>query len=753
MRKKFPAPLFQAKTLWLLLGCFTLVNGFLAFSSLPFAWKATLVVIGLALPPALVLRQARGTSRPQIPLWNQESFSLIPDWFFPLLMIAAAFLRFIHLTTLSLWPLTDEAKSGYFAMQLATHGLGSARLLYDFSQLPPLYIWMEGLFFRVFGVSLFSLWCFPALLSLLTVAVFYWGARAHFSKGFALILTSLMALSFWPLYSGRFSHQGSLLLLWECLVFWMAGILAKTGREKTNPTRSREASKKDFKTKNKNLEIRKKSRLNLFVSLRGFVASCRKVLYLKRGFYLGLLTGAGFYTFTSWPSVAVVLALWVFVFHRRVVLPFLGGVILVYLPLGIAWLHNSYGGYIQHVWALKTGEGWWPQILRCFWDFSAFFWKSPVPPNLFAYKPFWGGYLNPLLGACFFLGVLVLIRQGSGPWIKFWVLAFTFFYLPGFLTGGVEMFRILPILPLLLAGAALGLSALLGTLRVSWRWPALGLLLLLLVGMDSHHLFKVYRDIWTYSQDNWFASKSLDRLRAYQVLDDLRKKEGPGLVLSELAPDLYDQSLSIATFGFNSEQNPQPGPAQPHWAALLTNVHYQPCLAKDFPEARWVRLSADMGWPDGGLTLGLIPIPCSKPEELIHLIQADRASHDLVPLVYDYRDYKSRQPVVEKLISLYPLFEGDPFLESCFWEKIADNAYGDRNYEAQVAALKLAIEKGCPAAHLYNDLGSLYLRRSHFKDARQAFERALHCGPNYTSAAAGLKMLDEAEKTGQLPKD
>jgi len=703
LRKKSSVPVFEPKVVWPLFACFVLTNGLLAFAPLPWGWKGVLGLLGLVLPMLLVSGKVRGLARPPKTLWLDETLLPVPGWIIPLLILAAAFFRFIHLTTLSQWPLTDEAKSGYFAMQLASQGLGSARLLYDFSQLPPLYIWLEGLFFKLFGVSLFSLWCFPALLSLLAVGAFYQGARAHFSRSFAFLLAALMALSFWPLYAGRFSHQGSLLLLWECLAFWMTGKMAQ------------QAS-------------------------------------LKYSFYLGLLTGAGFYTFTSWPGAALVLAVWVFGFHRKGLWPFLAGSFLVYLPLGVAWLAKGYGGYIQHVWALNPGEAWGPQLLRGFWDFAAMFWKSAVPPNLFAYKPFWGGYLNPLLAGCFFLGVLVLLRQGTAAWARFWGLAFLLFYLPGFLTGGVEMFRILPILPLLLGGTAMGLSALLNSLKTSRRWPVLGFLFLFSLGLDCHHLFGAYRDVWNHP-DGWFASKSVERLRAFRILDDVRKDLGPGLIVTELVPDLYDQSLSIATYDFNGQINPDPGPSRDPWVAILANAHYQPLLSKNFPAPRWIRLAPDTGPPDGGLILGVVSQSACNPEALQRLLQADRAMNGLVSLVYENRDYKSRQPVVEKLASLHPLFEGDPFLEACFWEKMADNAYGDRDYDAQVAALKQAIEKGYPAAHLYNDLGALYLRRSRFQEARESFEKALHCVPNFTSAATGLQMLEEAEKTGEKPKD
>jgi Flp pilus assembly protein TadD len=90
-------------------------------------------------------------------------------------------------------------------------------------------------------------------------------------------------------------------------------------------------------------------------------------------------------------------------------------------------------------------------------------------------------------------------------------------------------------------------------------------------------------------------------------------------------------------------------------------------------------------------------------------------------------------------------------LKSCFWEKIAQNEYIDRHYAAQVTAFQQAIERGISTAHLYNSLGALYLRRGHLKEARADFEKAFQCKPNYTSAAAGLKVLNEMEKTGTAP--
>jgi hypothetical protein len=701
-----PNPSLSPKNFCLLFLIFTLSNALLAYAPLDVFWQWTVGILGLTLPWCMgwfFYRKHLKGSKDFSPVdWiPAPSF-----WVVAVLFLAAGFLRFTQLTTLSLWPLTDEAKSAYYSLQLAAHG--SFQMLYDFSQLPPLYIWLQGIFFRVFGVSLSSLWFLPAVLSLLTVVAAYFAARAHMNKTFALFFCGLMAFSFWPLYVGRFSHQGSLLLLWEVLVFGAAGQLVPAaipgGRE-------------------------------------------------KFGFGLGFLAGLGFYTFTSWPTVALVLALWIFFFHRKAILPFCGGMILAYLPLGWAWLHQDYGGYIHHVWAWDPARPLITQLIQSFSDFSAFFWKSTIPSNLFAYKPFWGGYLNPILGALFFLGALVFFRTEAKSKVLFAISAFVIFYLPGFLTGGVEMFRVLPLLPLLLAGVAWGFLALLEPLKSYFRWIILALILILSLGLDVIHLFGAYHGIWTHPHDNWFASKSVERLRGYQILGELQKQEGPGFVLSELVPDLYDQSLSIATYTFNVEQNPKLNAGSARWVALLINVHYQPYLAGIFPEGRWYRLAPDVDRPDGGLMLAIFPLPSNHPETLNRWIGADRACHDLTPLVFDDRDYKSRKPIFEKLYSLYPLFEGDRFLESCFWEKIAENEYGDRNYGGQIDALKQAIEKGYPTAHLYNDLGALFLRRSRFQEAHETFEKALKCNPNYTSAAAGLLALEEAEKTGKLPRD
>ncbi|HEY5039631.1 MAG TPA: hypothetical protein VIJ93_11210, partial [bacterium] len=422
-------------------------------------------------------------------------------------------------------------------------------------------------------------------------------------------------------------------------------------------------------------------------------------------------------------------------------------------PLGVAWLQQTYGGYIQYVWMFRPKEPWLPQVLSAFSDFSAFFFKTVIPRNLFAYKPFWGGYFNPLLASAFFLGTLELLRFRFLPLTRFLCLALGVLVVPGVLTGGVEMFRVVPILPILLVVVGLGITRLLISLKPPFRKTVFAAFFLISMGCDSFHLFSVYHSLWTQPRDNWFASKSVERLRAYSILDGLRRKEGLGYVMSDLVPDLYDQSLTLATHGFNVGENPHLRPQNAKWAAFLVNIHYQPYLAQKFPESKWVWLASDLRSADGGLALGIVPFPSSQSVLLTRYLQANGAMQALVPEVFENRDYKPREPVLKNLVRLYPFFKGDPFLESCFWEKIAENEYGDRQYGAQITALQMAIERGLPTAHLYNELGALYLRRSHYPQARRVFSKALRCKFNRTSAAEGLKLLDETEKTGEKPRD
>jgi tetratricopeptide (TPR) repeat protein len=100
------------------------------------------------------------------------------------------------------------------------------------------------------------------------------------------------------------------------------------------------------------------------------------------------------------------------------------------------------------------------------------------------------------------------------------------------------------------------------------------------------------------------------------------------------------------------------------------------------------------------------------------------------------------------------LVQGDRFLESCYWEKAADFYYNHdfkNHYPQVVGSLQQAIDRGFPAAHLYYDLGSLYLRKRNFNGARQAFLSALKTDPKNKPVLQALLLLDKAASKSAVP--
>jgi Flp pilus assembly protein TadD len=83
----------------------------------------------------------------------------------------------------------------------------------------------------------------------------------------------------------------------------------------------------------------------------------------------------------------------------------------------------------------------------------------------------------------------------------------------------------------------------------------------------------------------------------------------------------------------------------------------------------------------------------------------------------------------------YPLFKGDPFLESSYWEKQAQNAFLCRRFADMVQPLLNAIRLGVPEAHLYNRLGVACLATGDFNQADWALKHAMAFKDNQTSAA------------------
>jgi predicted negative regulator of RcsB-dependent stress response len=90
------------------------------------------------------------------------------------------------------------------------------------------------------------------------------------------------------------------------------------------------------------------------------------------------------------------------------------------------------------------------------------------------------------------------------------------------------------------------------------------------------------------------------------------------------------------------------------------------------------------------------------------------------------------------------LAQGDPFLESVYWDKVAAFEYGKVDYAAHLAALQHAVKDGYPTAALCFELGNLYLTKGFRAEAIAAFQQATKAPLDLTPSRLILKQLEAA---------
>lgn len=715
----------EQKSRFLVFGLFLIANLLLSYAPLGLEARLCLGLFGLALPAAAAWRLGLFWESKAKPMEGKEFLPPIPPWGWGLVGLLAVAARFTQLTTLFVWPNFDESSYGFDAYQLADHV--GPRFFYGVSQAPPFYIWGLALFFKAFGVSLVTLRFFPALISLAVVPLAYGAARTFFSRSFSFFCAVLAAGSFWPVFVGRFSLMTILVLPMECLAFMLMGKFLKASE-----TRAQR----------------------------------------KAAWGLGLVWGLGFYTHLHWPVVVVLtaipLAVW-FVenLKKRRLLAFslaaraLGMAFFISLPLVLGAVQRHYGEYLAHLWVFHTQISWTRQVdvwLSCL---TSPFWG--MDPNVHTYQPQWGGFLNPFLASLFFLGVLEAVRSRQRPLYRFLGAGYLLCLLPGLLTQDMETFRLFPLVPILVAGASLGLTALLRASKPGRNLILVLALFLPSMALDAVHLFGFYHRIWDEPASWGYYTKSVGRYRAFGILEERRKKEGPGLVFPDFVSGLPDQSLAVATYGFNAAMNPRVPFSHAKWSAVLTNVNYRPFLQSRFPDGIAYALSRDFAEPDGGWMLFVFPLNEKRLGVMEDWCKAQVGLESFIDRNLCYIMGESFEKDLQALAPLKPLFQPDAFLRSAYLEKKADletkqalmelKTPGGSHSAADSAAesLQKAVAEGCPAAHLYEHLGILWLIRQNPFEAKKAFEKAVHAPVNLTDSAQYLSNLDRSNPHGKGP--
>jgi hypothetical protein len=660
-------------------------------------WIVVLTLIAFVLPFAWLLKNPFPDSQ------SEEVLPSVSSWLWLVLGLAACFLRFYRLTTLSTWPLSDEGVHAALALDLFK--TGKFHFFYTVAQFPPFFIWFLAAFFKVFPPSLFALWFFPALLSCATVGFAFLAARRFTSlpPSFTVIFTLLTAFSFWPLYTGRFCHPAALMLMWEYMALWR---------------------------------------------LACFVESPEKQRLL-RAFLLGVTVGGGFYTFTSWASVALVLSFPVVLSALRKkngsawVLPlYFSSLFICLLPLVHGAFQEGFGAYLDRVFLASGPPISIPERLQMALDYVLAPFRGLS--SVFFYGPVWGGFLNPILGSLFLLGLCRAFRrrQNGDVWL---LVSLPILWLPGILTQGQEMFRIVQLCPFLLAGAAWGFLSL-RPLLPKVRGVGMGCALLLLsMFLDGYHLFVAYPDLTTLSGDKkeW---RPVEFAQAYQMLERQNSTQGPLLIFDNflMKPTL---AFSVAVEGLNAGEKGDPFAAPPRFAALLANANDQPFLEKRFPQARWQWLPSLAASRDSGLLLGLIPVDSTNLETMKRWFGADRALQaERDRSLYEKID-EDPSGSAQRLGASYGLFKGNPFLESVFWEKTALDDASARQLPKTVEDLRMALKRGYPSANLYYSLGMFLGFEGDKRAAALAFQQALGAPSNRTPAA--LRLQELGSKNGE----
>jgi hypothetical protein len=654
---------------WLHWGAFTLGLSLLSYASPAPAAAFTVLALLLVLPFAVFLRNpvphpATGGFPGDVPDGRLLLAGL------PVLTLAFA-LRFLLHDRLYVWPNTDEAMNGILAWDLAREWRW--RFFWSFGEVPPLLTYGLAFAIRALGLSHATLWAVPAAVSALTVPAAWLAARAVGGRAFALLAASLFAFSYWPMYMGRFCHQGVLLPLWACLLVWTLARHLKAPRPGA-----------------------------------GSAA------------VLGLVAGSGSLLFIGWPPLALLslgVALGSDLRRRgggRAAAFLVGSFLLAVLPFVMAVMREGYGSHLRSVSAFN---GYFPagRILLTMLSYpSALLWGPMVDGDAYAAPV--GGLLSPLTGALFLLGLAVVLRRRHEPVLRFALAALPVTLLPGLLSMNVQMFRVACAAPFLVFLAAVGAWTLLGTLPARLRPAVAALLVVLVLAGDFALLVRPFVRPWFASGGVFTAVRPLKTpglCLAHRILSERAEREGAGLVLTSFTPAFNDASLFTGTLGFNAALNPRLDAGSARWVGFVANVHYDGPLKRRFPALASTWLDEGMGVDDGGLAVFTLPVgpggvSSAERDRWMRwhraFFEADVAMHRL-PDGGPYRGaLRPMKPLLDEAGT-------DRLLTSLYWEKSAHAAFMDRDYGGNASAWSAALAEGLPTAHLRYLLGALLLVR------------------------------------------
>lgn len=707
-----PLPLF----VWL-----TGVNALLSWAPLTMVWRLELFFLGILLPLGLFF--VRPAFRGREPAAEEKVLFPFPAWLAVALLLGALGIRFFALGTLPVWPQMDEGASFLFAERLFRQW--QPNHFFDYNFLPPLYFWLLALVFKAFSPSLASLWLLPAVLSWAGLLAGYAACRSFFTRSLSNLWLVAWAFGFWPLYAYRFSVPPVLVPLWECLCLALLGSCLRA----ENP----------------------------------------RAPWL-RWMLLGIGIGTGFYTFFNWPLVALALLVPVYYSTRPSLKPGFPIWVVsicafaVAAPQLVAFRLAPHPPFLMNAGVFRDLDP--VRYLTLAGSYiTALFWGPDASLAYHAYKPFWGGFLNPLMDSLFFMGAVEVARDFKTNRLCQWlVFAFFLFLTPVFLAKNLEMFRVIELLPLLLLVAVLGLQRVLGT------WEGKGRILFLCAfwacssGIDLYHLTVRYPDLVRKMPPELWDGYGFQRpcFEAYQILNRYAAVEGPGIVLNNftapLETDPKEQSLTAACYPFDAGRNGKYGGIEARWAAVLVENPDARFLKQRFPEARWYDLGpslyANSTWysairystPTHRYFMMVEALGQANREIFRKWARANLFIQDILYQGLNPTDPGFRSTIADNLLNNHGLFQGDPFLEGHFWILVQENLWaGGKPRDQLIVAVREGLKSGYPYAEKYHLLGNLLYQSGEYPQALAAFKRAGALNPELKAPAAFIQRLEHLE--------
>jgi hypothetical protein len=675
----------MTKNSWAIFFVLLVSNTILSYSPTALTIKGWVFFLGVLVPLIVGIRTSLAEGSTGADLFETELFLGRNKIVLTLLVaIISIALRFFDLTHFRPWITGDEALHGFLAIGLCH--LWNWQFFYTVGEHPPLLIWFVSFFFGHFQSPYFDLWFIPACFSLMVVPLGYLACKQFFPGGLSAVFSVLLACSFWPLYFGRFCHQGIFIPFWELAGLYLLGSWLREGNKR-----------------------------------------------IRWPILLGLWVGLGTLTFTAWAVVLLLFILMVGSIKEKVsnrsVALFFGSLLLGSTPFLIAVFQTGYGHHLLDSSSLNQGFSSSHVLATHLSYLSCLYWGSLQGDT--SYGPVWGGMLNPVLSSAFFIGVIVLIRHKRDPkfqWI-FWAMILCF--LPGFLASDyVEFNRVIQTMPFIILIAAMGLLALLSKINKNVRWIFFCLLIVPSVLLDIHHLLIPMADSPYY--------------QAYKKLDSLAGTKGPGIIYTDFMPLSYGHSLNVMSYHFNAAANPVLDLKKSTWAGVVTQADTAPYLLQRFAGAYSEDLGNKAPVEEASLALVVVPINLENRETFERWADAQEFFNRLnleAENSYNNNDYFVKG--LEDFKEGYSRVKDDPYLRTCYWEWGSQYQLGS-SHEPNVFCLQNAIRKGYPAPHLYFKLGNLMTLEGKWTKAREAYQTALKMAPGDRTILEALQAEETA---------